>query len=392
MSAEYTNLATALGDAQNAGMVLDVSRLKADGLGGVPVPAGTANGVPGYPVVSNSYAGYKLAMDLLSQSGTDFSAMADTYLQQFGAGRQSPSPRATIRPPSPRVPSPQVTVRPPSPRVPSPRAPSPRVPSPRAPSPRVTVAVRPPSPRVPSPRVAVVAQQTVAVPAAKSPKQTKVTLTPQQRLAAAYNKSQADGKLLDVSKLANDGTGYKSAKPPKTARGTKKGINPVPVISDNYQAYALAMAMLGEGFKPYADQYYQTYGGGQILPQTQQKKAAGPSTRYGDLIASVPVPLEFVDVATVNVRPLGTQSPRARSPRAKTPKSPRAKTPKAAKSPRAKKAAKAKKELPNTILIVPETAGQPASPGRVTVVRPPSPRNPSPGRLTQPPRAVLIPQ
>ena len=227
MTDTYNNLATALGNANAAGQVLDVSNIQADGTGtmGMDPNAAAAAGKAGleaFPVVSNSGAAYRLAMQIFSTQGTDYTQMAAAFEQSYpqlsqrpltpttpvmsprGASPRAPSPRAA----SPRAPSPQArsparttipmvpvvgttsptgtlpVVRSPSPRAPSPRAPSPaaqRTVSPRAASPRMTtiptvpvVNARAPSPRAPSPRapspVAVRAPSPVAVRAPSPPR------------------------------------------------------------------------------------------------------------------------------------------------------------------------------------------------------------------------------
>lgn len=402
-------LAAALDAAQAAGMVLDVSRIQANGLGAVPAPSNGTE-IQGFPFISDNLAGYQTAMTIL---GPDYEGMTAAYQQQYGAGTRAatpvrpPSPRVAtpVRPPSPRVATPvrppsPVVVRPPSPRPvtvvrpPSPRAvtvvrpPSPvvvRPPSPVARPPSPVVAVRPPSPR---PVTVVVQPPAVQTTAAATKKAAKPPQTPQEKVIKGYNKAQAAGNLLDVSKLQNDGTGYKSVKPPKTTRGTKRGIDPVGVVSDNYAAYNLAMTLLGPTFIPYSNLYLTTYGGQQILPQTQQKKAtAGPSNRYGDIIYEVPA-VATVNLATVTVRAQGTKTPRtprAKSPKPKTPKTPKtpkAKTPKAktpkAKTPRATKA-KTPKVTTGGIIQLPPVAAPPI----LIPARPASPRAT---------RAVAIPQ
>ena len=60
------------------------------------------------------------------------------------------------------------------------------------------------------------------------------------KLISAYNAAVAEGKVLDVSALQVDGTGARRIKIPKTTRGTKKWVGDVPIVSDNYNSYALS--------------------------------------------------------------------------------------------------------------------------------------------------------
>jgi hypothetical protein len=129
--------------------------------------------------------------------------------------------------------------------------------------------------------------------------------TAQVKLAQAYNAVAQAGKVLDVSKLTANGTGWKSANYPKgdangMYHGTKKWVAPVPVVSDNYQAYALAMQFLGNDFLPYAQEFLRLHGGQKIV--RSPKVAKPPSTRRTPKKQSA-VPGGFVPA------PLGSRVP-----------------------------------------------------------------------------------
>jgi hypothetical protein len=184
-----TKLSSALAAANTEGKVLDVSALQADGTGArrIKIPKttrGTKKWVENFPVVSDNYGSYALAMQLL---GPEYAGLSAEYLRLYAGAKQVRAPkevtvRATRRlgetivafPVSATAPAPVaagavtiVTARSPR-RAKSPRAKSPRAPkSPKAATPRqaailvlpgaVPTAVRIPSPRgtaarVPSPR------------------------------------------------------------------------------------------------------------------------------------------------------------------------------------------------------------------------------------------------
>ena len=81
-------------------------------------------------------------------------------------------------------------------------------------------------------------------------------------------KAQADGKVLNVSKLRTDGVGAVKAKRPATsgaeAKGKIKYIEGLDIISDNYGTYKAAADALGA--PEFAREYKKLYGSGQASP------------------------------------------------------------------------------------------------------------------------------
>jgi hypothetical protein len=82
----YLNLVTELYKAVNTGKLLDVSNLNPDGTGAVIIPLSETiysvkNRVAWFPVVSNNYVKYKLAMDIM---GPQYEFYAADYLKLFG--------------------------------------------------------------------------------------------------------------------------------------------------------------------------------------------------------------------------------------------------------------------------------------------------------------------
>lgn len=83
---------------------------------------------------------------------------------------------------------------------------------------------------------------------------------PSIKLIETYNSVITAGKVIDVSDLQPDGRGFRTMPAPKTSRGKKKRVDNIPVISDNYETFALAMALLGPDFATYATKYLELYG------------------------------------------------------------------------------------------------------------------------------------
>lgn len=133
------------------------------------------------------------------------------------------------------------------------------------------------------------------------------------KLVQALNKSSQNGKVLDVSELKPDGSGSRIIVVPKTTRGNKKWVPDVPVVSDNYATYALAMSILGEGYLPYAQQYQALHGADKIA---RSPKASVETAAVAPFPMTPNMPALIQTTAGI---PLGAKSPRA--PR--TPKAPR---------------------------------------------------------------------
>jgi hypothetical protein len=188
--------------------------------------------------------------------------------------------------------------------------------------------------------------------------------TAHTRLVEAINKSAKAGKVLDVSGLNPDGTGSRIVNIPKSDRGTKKWVPGVPIISDNYTTYALAMRILGEQYVPYADQYQAMHG---VAKMVRSPKVA---TGQG---AMAPFPM------TQNMPALIAATPGVPLMNAKSPRGP--KTPKVPKSPAVRQTAIL--QVPGGMMGMTRVA----SPPRIPVVNPPMPIIPGTlGRAASPPR------
>ncbi len=149
------------------------------------------------------------------------------------------------------------------------------------------------------------------------------------KLATAYNAVVQNGKVLDVSKLTENGTGWKSTNYPKgdangVFHGTKKWVGQVPVVSDNYQTYALAMRLLGPEFEPFANEFFRQHGGQKLVrspkvvkPPTTRRTPKSTAPIPGGFIpaplGSVPVPLNQYRVPAVPIQQMNV--PTRLSPR-----------------------------------------------------------------------------
>ena len=107
----------------------------------------------------------------------------------------------------------------------------------------------------------------------------------ESKLAAA----QAEGKVLNVSALLEDGVGAVKAKMPATqgrdAKGKIKYIAGIDIISDNYGTYKAAADALG---KPeFSRMYREYYGGGVASPKSPKKEKTVPKNFEEKLMEAV---------------------------------------------------------------------------------------------------------
>ena len=119
----------------------------------------------------------------------------------------------------------------------------------------------------------------------------------------------SDLELLDVSELNPDGTGPRYA-----YSSTENRVGDIPVVSDNYQNYKLAMDALGPEYAQYAEEYLNLYGddSDDILRPILTEKARA---HLYDLIVNAPRD-EFLDVSNLGpggsgTRYIGKPSPRS---------------------------------------------------------------------------------
>lgn len=193
------------------------------------------------------------------------------------------------------------------------------------------------------------------------------------KLVTAYNEAIASAKVLDVSGLQVDGTGSRKINYPKTGNGTKKWVGDVPVVSDNYASYHLAMQFLGPDFAGYSQQYLNQYGGQKIVRAAKAQRNA----RLGAAMTAFPVtPNMPAPIAAGTIAIKGVRTP-------KVPKTPKAKTPKVPKSPAIRQPA---------ILPPVGTLAYAAPALRVATPRVPAPRAVAPTvpRVITPPRPTAV--
>jgi hypothetical protein len=117
--------------------------------------------------------------------------------------------------------------------------------------------------------------------------------TQRDKLALAYNAALAKGdKVLDVSDLTADGGHFRTIKLPKGNTGTKRGVEGIAIVSDNYASYARAMELLGaEDFVPYATQFASLHGTEKITRAAAAPKLASPKrAKAPAILATAPTP------------------------------------------------------------------------------------------------------
>jgi len=129
------------------------------------------------------------------------------------------------------------------------------------------------------------------------------------KLVTSYTNAVNSGKVLDVSELKTDGTGSRSVNVPKTGKGTKKWVEGLPIVSNNYATFAFAMQTLGPDFKPYADAYFAMHGADRIVPQVAVKQVAvvapksparlGPVMTHFPITANMPAPVRLEQLKPV---------------------------------------------------------------------------------------------
>jgi hypothetical protein len=136
------------------------------------------------------------------------------------------------------------------------------------------------------------------------------------KLLAAYNNAVAQGKVLDVSGIREDGTGTRKVEYPRATSGTKKWIGDLPIVSNSYDAYAFAVRTLGvPDAEGYAIAFRDSFG---VAPLVRQLAVSRPAP-----IMPLVVPQGALVVSADQVVVRGTRSPAKRGGR-QAPKSPRA--------------------------------------------------------------------
>ena len=197
------------------------------------------------------------------------------------------------------------------------------------------------------------------------------------KLTEAYEKAVNEGQVLDVSGVRIDGTGTRRIDYPRSANGTKKWIGELPIVSNNYNAYAFAVTNMGV---PDADVYTQAfldaYGDQPIERQVVQTRPV-PTTPMPSAEGVLVVPVTQVTVKS------------ARSP-AKRPAQRRAQGTKRAQSPRAPQVQQAPtarapvdQQAPMARAPMAPMARAPMAPAPLAQQRQPAPRVPSPPRNLQ---------
>jgi hypothetical protein len=123
------------------------------------------------------------------------------------------------------------------------------------------------------------------------------------KFAMQLEKAEANGKVLDVSNVRDDGAGAKIVDYPKTDRSNKKHIEGLGIISDNYDAYKFVTDHLGNSYRIFSQTYYNNYVRGKspvrpryrsISPEREETRARSPIRPR----SRSPVPLPLIQTET----------------------------------------------------------------------------------------------
>ena len=129
--------------------------------------------------------------------------------------------------------------------------------------------------------------------------------TARTKLIDLFNKVP-EGRVLDVSVIKPNGTGSKIIDTPKTQRSTKRGIEGLPIVSDNYPAYKFVVETFGGEFAQYAQFYAQQHGTGYM---TKPEKSDKPAKSAKKSPKSV-VPKETIASLTLGTAPAKLKLPK----------------------------------------------------------------------------------
>ena len=134
-----------------------------------------------------------------------------------------------------------------------------------------------------------------------------------QKIVDRYNRAERSGTVVDVSRITEDGEGMTLIHKPVTDRGLKKQIPGLPIVSDNYEAYAFVMNALGPEYASFGNDYLRQYGSGKgttVAPSRFPVKTI-PPVRTSP-IRDYELPANFSSMRT---SPIRSVSPTRVSPR-----------------------------------------------------------------------------
>ena len=87
----------------------------------------------------------------------------------------------------------------------------------------------------------------------------------QAKLINLIAKASISGKVLDVSNMNDHIIGYKTIVKPQS-KSTKKYVEGIAIVSDNYAAYEMTMNILGPNYMHFAESYLNYYGQLELPP------------------------------------------------------------------------------------------------------------------------------
>lgn len=170
----------------------------------------------------------------------------------------------------------------------------------------------------------------------------------------------AQGAVLDVSKMDENGNGARSRQPPQTDKSARVSVPGGPaVISNNYATYKAAMDMLGPDYAKYAQQYADMYGTGEKAT-VRRRETLTPRGRPTSPRQASPARERSQSPTGAARRPMASMK-RTAPPASRTTEQPAVATPQRSASP--PRAAAKSAAVPGKRVGVPTRPGQARSPG-----------------------------
>jgi hypothetical protein len=296
----------ALGDATEAGQILDVSNVDAKtGLGSVARP--NADGllfVEDWPhIASNNSAAYGRAVKLL---GPDYAHLHQEFLAAHGAVKKPAAAKSPSKPKAAKSPAkPKAAKSPAKPKATKAKSPA-KPKAAKAKSPAKAKAAKAKSPAKPraakakspaKPRAAKAKSPAKAKAAkAKSPAKAKVHTRAEivAKIQAKLDDARAKGEVLDVSKFNPASGAGLALRGPLTAKSTRKWIESHPeIVSDNYQTYEAVANFLG--MPAAAQRYLQEHGAAKAPKKVSKKAPRG----LGKAVVAAPILQHLVSASQI---------------------------------------------------------------------------------------------
>lgn len=254
---------------QGENKLLDVSNMDTLGKGikkeNPPGPRSKKVYVPGVPIMSNNFAAYQAALTAL---GPDYQPWIDEYYRAYGN--------------------------------------------------RVAPVRKPYTPRAGTKKAGTKKAGAKKAGAKKASTKKTGASTPRQAKPLVQRLPTDPSKVLDVSHLERDGHGARVTKMPG-GRTAKRGIQGLPMVSDNYRSYELAVRMLGPEYQGFASAFFQVHG--DLAAPVRKARSASPARKRSvsrtrvrslmDKVVAAQAEGKFIDVSNMQKNGKGTKKSEA---------------------------------------------------------------------------------